>query len=125
MSLIDDVFGSIPRPIIDSWGTEITYIKAPELQAYDPTTGTVSGTGTEIPARALIMQIEGEEKEGFYQKGMVKFIIPASYLGDYYPAISDSISYEQAGVTLTAKIVKPTPYRGDFPIMHSVIARLG
>lgn len=124
MSLVDDIFGSIPGPLIDQWGISVIYIKASENQSYDPETGTVLGASTEISAKAVISEIMPEEAEGFYQEGMVKFLIPASYLGTYYPRITDSIRYTQAGVNRVAKIVKPMPYRGDGPIMHSIYAKV-
>lgn len=123
MSLVDDVFASVPGPLIDQWGIDIVYIKASEHQSYDPVSGTVMGISTEIPAKAVISEILPQEAEGFYQEGMVKFLIAASYLGEYYPRITDSIRYTQAGVARVAKVVKPMPYRGDGPIMHSVYAR--
>jgi len=122
MSLVDRVFRSIPKPLIEQWGIDIVYVKASPHQSYDPESGTVLGIETEIPAKALITEIEPAEQEGLYQQSTVKFLIPASYLGDYYPQTTDSIKYSQNGVTRTAKIIKPKPYRGDGPIMHSVIA---
>ena len=40
MSLVDDVFGSIPGPLIDQWGIDGVYVKKVENAPYDPTTGT-------------------------------------------------------------------------------------
>lgn len=125
MSLADSVFGGIPLPLINQWGISIVYIKASQNQTYDPETGVVLGYETEISAKAVISEIQSEEKESFSQQGMVKFIIPASYLGNYYPQTSDSIRYTQGGIQRVAKIVKLIPYRGDKPIMHSVVARVG
>lgn len=125
MSLVDDIFGSIPGPLIDQWGISVVYIKASENQSYDPESGIVMGVNSEIPAKAIISEITPEEAEGFYQEGMVKFLMAASYLGSYYPRITDSIRYMQGGVSRTAKIVKPMPYRGDGPIMYSIFAKVG
>jgi len=124
MSLVDDVFGSLPGPLIDQWGISIVYIKASQNQTYDPATGTVVGSSTEIAARALLTKLTPKEKEGFYQQRMVKFIIPAVYLGSYYPQSTDLIRYAEAGVNRTAKIVDQDQYRGDSPIMHIVIAKV-
>jgi hypothetical protein len=124
MSLVDDVFGSLPGPLIDQWGIEIVYIKAPQSQTYNPTTGTVAGASTEIPAKALPAKLTLKEREGFYQQRVIKFMIPAVYLGDYYPQSTDSIRYAEAGVMRTAKIVDQNQYRGDKPIMHIVIAQV-
>lgn len=124
MSLVDDVFGSLPGPLIDQWGIDIVYLKASQHQSYDPESGTVLGVVTEIPAKALITKLSPEEKEGFYQQRMIKFILPAVYLGGYYPQSTDSIRYAEAGVSRTAKIVDQEQYRGDSPIMHILIAKV-
>ena len=124
MSLVDDVFGSLPGPLIDQWGISAVYIKASQSQSYDPQSGVVLGTSTEIPIKALPTRLTAKEKEGFYQQRVIKFIIPATYLGSYYPQSTDSIRYTEAGVTRTAKIVDQSHYRGDNPIMHTVIAKV-
>ena len=124
MSLVDDVFGSLPGPLIDQWGIDIVYIKTSKNQSYDPETGIVLGISTEIPAKALPTKLTAKEREGFYQQRMVKFIIPAVYLGAYYPQSTDSIRYTEAGVSRIAKIVDQDQYRGDSPIMHIVLAKV-
>jgi hypothetical protein len=124
MSLVDDVFGSLPGPLIDQWGIDIVYIKASQSPVYDPATGIVTGASTEIAARALPTKLTPKEREGFYQQRVIKFIIPAVYLGSYYPQSTDSIRYAEAGVNRTAKIVDQEQYRGDSPIMHIVIAKV-
>ena len=82
------------------------------------------GSSTEIAARALPTKLTPKEREGFYQQRMIKFIIPAVYLGNYYPQSTDLIRYAEAGVNRTAKIVDQDQYRGDSPIMHIVIAKV-
>ena len=124
MSIVDDIFGSLPGPLIDQWGIDIVYIKASQNQSYDPVTGTVAGASTQIAARALPTKFTAKEKEGFYQQRMIKFMIPAVYLGSYYPQTTDSIRYTEAGVSRTAKIVDQDQYRGDSPIMHIVLAKV-
>jgi len=124
MSLVDDIFGSLPGPLIDQWGIDIVYIKASQNQTYDPASGTVLGYSTEIPAKALPTKLTPKEREGFYQQRMIKFIIPAVYLGNYYPQSTDLIRYAEAGVNRTAKIVDQDQYRGDSPIMHIVLAKV-
>lgn len=131
MSLVDDIFSSIPAPLITQFGVDVTYIKASENQSYDPNTGTISGSSVEIPIKAVIAELKPEELQGAYQQTDVKFIIAASSLGDYYPQMTDSIRYLQAGKTRTAKIIGQGStdrgnfsYRGDNPILHVVFARL-
>ena len=124
MSLVDDVFGSIPTPLIDQWGVDAVYIKVSEHQAYDVESGEILGIPVEIPARVLISYPKPKsELDGFYQQGEIKFLIPASYLGNYYPKTTDSIRYTEAGISRTARIFSVKPYRGDNPIMHTVFGR--
>lgn len=124
MSLVDDIFSSIPSPLIDQFGIDATYVKASTNQTYNPTTGTVSGATTEIAIKIVISQLKPDEVEGLYQQTDVKIIFAADALSGYYPQTTDSIRYAQNGVNRTAKIVGMYSYRGDSPIMHSVVARL-
>lgn len=124
MSLVDDIFSSIPAPLINQFGIDATYIKANTNPVYDPTTGTVSGAATEIPVKVVISELKPEEIQGLYQQTDVKIIIAASALSGYFPQTTDSIRYLQNSVTRTAKIIGMFSYRGDNAIMHSVVGRL-
>lgn len=133
MALTDGIFSSIPGPLISQFGINATYVKASQNQTYNPNTGTVSGSSTEIAVKIVLVDLKPEEAQGMYsaqnttnyqQQSNVKILIAASSLGSYYPQVTDSIKYSQDGKTRTAKIVSISSYRGDSPIMHSVIARL-
>lgn len=93
----------------------------------------VSGNAVEVSVKIIITELKPEEMNGLmyqqnspnmFQQSTVKILIAASSLGSYYPRVTDSIKYSQDGKTRTAKIVAINSYRGDSPIMHSVIARL-
>ena len=43
MAKIDDVFGSVPASILNTWGQNFTYIKVATPKTYNPTTGAVTG----------------------------------------------------------------------------------
>lgn len=124
MSLVDQVFGGIPGPLISQWGVSATYLKASQNQQYDPATGTVMGCVEEIAVKILPTQLRPEEVQGLYQMTDIKVLIAASFLGDYYPQTTDSIRYMQNGVQRIAKIIGMMSYRGDFSILHVVVARL-
>lgn len=124
MSLVDDIFSSIPAPLINQFGIDATYIKANANPTYNPVTGTVSGAATEIAIKIVISELKPEEMQGLYQQTDVKIIIAASTLSGYFPQTTDSIRYLQNGVARTAKIVGMFSYRGDNAIMHSVVGRL-
>jgi hypothetical protein len=123
MGLIDDTFAPIPTSLLADWGQNITYIKTTTPRTYDPTTGNVTGADTNVTVKGVILRLNPRESEGLYQATDVKVIIGSSELGTYYPTEADRIQYTQAGVTREAKIVAITSYRGDNPVMHSLIVR--
>jgi hypothetical protein len=124
MALVDDIFSSIPGPLIAQFGIDAVYIKTSANQSYDPMSGTVLGISTEIPVKIVVSALKPEEMQGLYQQTDVKIIISADSLSGYYPQTTDSIRYTQNGVARTAKIIGMESYRGDNAIMHSVVARL-
>jgi hypothetical protein len=123
MGLIDDTFASIPPALLVDWGQTITFIKTTTPRTYNPTTGAVTGADTNVTAKALISPITSRESEGLYQSTDIKIIMSASELGAYYPTEADRIQYTQDGVTREAKILSITSYRGDNPVLHTIIAR--
>ena len=123
MSLIDDTFAAVPGPLLKQWGQNVTYIKASAVETYNPTTGVVSGSETTVAAKAIIARVNPRESEGLYQATDLKFIMSADELGTYYPSERDSIQYTEAGATRRAKIIAITSYRGDNPVLHTLIAR--
>jgi hypothetical protein len=123
MSQIDTVFQSIPAPLLKDWGQTITYIKTTTPRTYDPTTGNVTGADTNVTVKGVITRVSPRESEGLYQTTDLKVIIGTAELGTYYPTEADRIQYLQAGVTREAKIIAITSYRGDNPVLHTLIAR--
>jgi len=123
MSQIDSTFAGIPAPILAKWGHTITYIKTNPARAYNPTTGAITGTDTNVSLKAVISRVNPREYEGLYQATDIKVIMGTEELGSYYPSELDRIQYLQDGVTREAKIITVTSYRGETPIFHTVIAR--
>ena len=123
MSQIDTVFQSIPAPLLKDWGQTITYIKTSTPRNYNPTTGVVNGADVSVTVKGVITRVSPRESEGLYQTTDLKVIIGTAELGTYYPAEADRIQYLQAGVTREAKIIAITSYRGDNPVLHTLIAR--
>ena len=123
MSLIDDVFASIPTSVLNDWGQTITYIKTTTPRTYNPTTGAVTGADTNVTVKAVVTRVNPRESEGLYQTTDLKVIIGTAELGSYYPTEADRIQYSQDGITREAKIIAITSYRGDHPVMHTLIAR--
>ena len=123
MSQIDSTFAGIPAPILAKWGHTITYIKTNPARSYNPTTGAITGTDTNVSLKAVISRVNPREYEGLYQATDIKVIMGTEELGSYYPSEMDRIQYLQDGVTREAKIITVTSYRGESPILHTVIAR--
>jgi len=123
MSQIDSTFAGIPAPILAKWGHDITYLKTSQSRTYDPNTGAVSGYDTPVTVKAVISRVNPREYEGLYQATDIKVIMGTEELGSYYPSELDRIQYQQDGVTREAKIITVTSYRGESPILHTVIAR--
>lgn len=123
MGLIDDTFKPLPTAILADWGQTITYIKTTTPRTYNPTTGAVTGADTNVTVKGVILRLNPRESEGLYQTTDLKVIIGNSELGAYYPTEADRIQYTQDGVTREAKIIAITSYRGDNPVMHTLIVR--
>jgi hypothetical protein len=123
MSQIDSTFAAIPAPLLAKWGQDITYLKTSQSRTYDPTTGVVSGYDTSVSLKAVISPVNSRESEGLYQATDIKVIMGTAELGTYYPTEQDHIRYLQDGVTREAKIISIRSYRGDNPVLHTVIAR--
>jgi len=123
MSQVDTTFAGIPAPILAKWGHDITYIKTSPSRSYNPTTGAVTGSDTSVTVKAVISRLNPREYEGLYQATDIKVIIGNTELGSYYPSEQDRIQYLQDGVTREAKIISVTSYRGESPILHTLIAR--
>ena len=123
MSQIDSTFAGIPAPILAKWGHTITYIKTNPARSYNPTTGAITGTDTNVSLKAVISRVNPREYEGLYQATDIKVIMGTEELGSYYPSELDRLQYLQDGVAREAKIITVTSYRGESPILHTVIAR--
>ena len=123
MAAIDDIFGSIPAQVLSQFGQDITYVKTTTPRTYNPTTGAVTGSDTNVTVKGIISVVNSSQEEGVYQGTSVKVLIGAEELGDYYPTQADRIQYTQAGSTIEAKIISIRTYRGDQPVYHSLVVR--
>ena len=123
MAKIDDVFGSVPASVLSTWGETLTFVKSTTPKTYNPTTGAVTGSDTNVSVKGVITELNSRENEGLYQSTDLKIIIGANELGSYYPTEADRIQYPQAGATREAKIVNVKTARGDSPIFHTLIVR--
>ena len=123
MAKIDDVFGSVPASILNTWGQDFTFIKSTTPKTYNPTTGAVTGSDTNVTVKGVITNLNSSEDDGLYQTTDVKMVIGSAELGDYYPTEADRVQYSQAGATREGKIISIKKARGDNPIFHTLIVR--
>ena len=123
MAKIDDVFGNVPASVLNTWGQTLTFIKTTTPRTYNPTTGAVTGSDTNVSVKGVILDINSSEDEGLYQTTDLKIVIGASELGDYYPTEADRVQYAQAGATREGKIISIQTARGHKPIFHTLIVR--
>ena len=124
MAAIDDIFGSIPAQVLSQFGQDITYIKTTTPRTYNPTTGAVTGSDTNVTVKGVISQVNSNESDGVLQETNVQVLIGASELGDYYPTQADRIQYTQSGSNIQGKIVSIRTYRGDSPVYHELVVRI-
>ena len=123
MAKIDDVFGKVPASVLNVWGQTLTFIKTTTPRTYNPTTGAVTGSDTNVSVKGVILNISSSEDEGLYQTTDLRIVIGAEELGDYYPTEADRVQYSQAGATREGKIINIQTARGDKPIFHTLIVR--
>ena len=124
MAAIDDIFKSIPTQVLSQFGQDITYVKTLTPRNYNPTTGAVTGSDTNVTVKGIISRVNSGENDGLYQGTSVRILIGASELGDYYPTQADRVQYTRAGSTVEGKIISVTTYRGDEPVYHSLLVRI-
>ena len=125
MSLVDDIFSSIPAPLINQFGIDATYIKLSQNQTYNPETGVVSGYSQEISVKIFPYTPDRSDLGGApYENVGVKILLSTQELGSYYPQKGDSIRYQETGASRTAIITGVDSNRGDNPILHMIVARL-
>jgi hypothetical protein len=123
MSQIDTTFAAIPASLLNQWGQTMTYIKASAATTYNTQTGIATRSDTNIPLKAVITQANPEEFEGVYQTSDVKLIIGNVELAGHYPSIADRIQYSEGARTIVARIIAIKTYRGDSPILHTLLVR--
>ena len=124
MAAIDDIFGSIPAQVLSQFGQNITYIKTTTPRTYNPTSGAITGSDTNVTVKGIISVLNSNESEGVYQGTDARILIGASELGNYYPTQADRVQYTQAGAIVEGKITSVRTYRGDEPIYHELIVRV-
>ena len=123
MSLVDDIFKSIPLEILTDFGQDITLVKTVTPRTYDPSTGATTGADTTVTTKGFIGNVSSRESDGLYQTTDVKITVSGDDLDNYYPTQADRIRYTQAGATREAKILNVTTYRGEDPLLHIIVAR--
>ena len=124
MSKVDDVFGPIPPPLIAEWGQPIQLIVKSGPPVYDIDTGLTTEATTTYDITAFITKLDIREIDGLYQANDVKIIFDPQQVGEIYLTEADYfIVPRDTAPDETMKIIKPTTYRGEQPVLYVVIAR--
>jgi len=123
VSKIDDVFGSIPGPLITKWGQSMTFVRVNGTGTYNQTTGVVTPNETSIAVKAIITQVSPSEVDGVLQVSDAKILIDAAQLGTTYIKTSDKFIYQAEGNNVTASVVRVSTTRGDNPIFYTCFVR--
>ena len=105
MSLVDDIFKSIPLEILTDFGQDITLVKTVTPRTYDPSTGTTTGADTTVTTKGFIGNVSSRESDGLYQTTDVKITVSGDDLDNYYPTQADPLSAVPASLRQAAKPV--------------------
>jgi len=122
MSKVDTVFGPIPGPLIQEWGSPAVFVKA-GTDTYNPVTGVITPSETRFDVRIVICELDIEEQGGLYQKDDVKILIDPGQISGAYITASDYFEVPTAGQTQVMKVIDPRTYRGEDPVFFVVTAR--
>ena len=122
MSKVDTVFGPIPGPLIQEWGSAAVFVKA-GADTYNPETGVITPSETRFDVKIVICELDIEEQGGLYQKDDVKILIDPGQIGGSYITASDYFEVPTAGQTQVMKVIDPRTYRGENPVFFVVTAR--
>lgn len=123
MSQVDTVFQPIPGPLLQQWGQDVTYIKFSPTDTYVPSRGEVLNTSVRITVRVLVTQLKPEEFDSTYQTTDIKMLLGNTELGAYIPSVRDQIEYTDNGTIRTGRIINVKTYKGESPILHTLIVR--
>ena len=122
MSKVDDIFGSIPGPLIQEWGQDAVFVRQ-EGTTYNATTGAVNKTTVSYNVKVVITKLDIKELGGLYQENDVKILLDPDQIDNNYVTTGDYFQVPYAGGTQTMKIIDPKTYRGTNPVFFVIIAR--
>mgnify|MGYP003147852339 CR=1 FL=1 len=72
MAKIDDVFGNVPASVLNTWGQTLTFVKTTTPRTYNPTTGAVTGSDTNVSVKGVILDINSSEERRFISNNRLK-----------------------------------------------------
>ena len=122
MSLVDSIFSPIAPLLIKQFGSNLTFIRRAD-GVYDDTTGLIASAEQRFNIKAVFESLKADEIGGIYQATDVRVFLDPTSIGGGVVTTEDRVEYSRAGQTITAKVVNPTEYRGDSPILFDVVVR--
>lgn len=123
MSRVDATFGSIPGPLLRSWGQTVRFHKTTGTPSYNPTTGAVTTAATTYTAKAVVTRLKAEELSGTLQASDYKVLIAPSEIGGNYITTSDEFTFTRGNKSIKGRVVEVTTLAGDSPLMFTAIVR--
>lgn len=123
MSRVDATFGSIPGPLLRSWGQTVRFHKAGSTSSYNPNTGAITSAPTTYTAKAVVTRLKAEELSGTLQSSDYKVLIAPSEIGGNYITTADSFTFTRGNKSINGKVVDVTTLAGDSPLMFTAIVR--
>ena len=105
MSLVDTTFGPIAPPLIQKWGTDMTYVVVADEQAYDPNTGDIVVRENGLVVRALITRVRPMESDGLYQDTDLKVLMAPNQLPTGYAVKNSDYFLIPGGTQVSSNIL--------------------
>jgi len=118
----DLVFGPLPGPLIKEWGSTCKFVKV-GVGGYDPATGSVTSGEVEYNVKAVLLDLTPDESQGIYQTTDFKIILDPGQISGNYVTTADLFKVPFPSGEKTCKVINAKTYRGDDPIMFTLIVR--
>jgi hypothetical protein len=122
VSLVDSIFSPLAPLLINQFGSSLTFIRRAD-GVYNDTTGVITSAEQRYNIKAVFESLRADEIGGIYQATDVRIFFDPTAIGGGVVTTEDRVEYSRAGQTVTAKVVNPTEYRGDSPILFDVVVR--
>jgi len=112
MSKVDQVFGPIPGPLIQEWGSTCQFVKVSDPGTYDAATGGITTNEQTFDVKAVLLELEPTESEGVYQQTDFKIIIDPGQINNQYITTADRFVVPFPSGNKACKVIDAKPTGG-------------